>query len=138
LDYAEFVPTQSGGEITCPDAKRESHGDLPQEFITCSVTQRVVYWLEAIEIQAKNGNLFTLPATVCESSPKLIAEKRSVRQVRQDIMSRKVGNLVLVAASFIERSRQCAYLVVTRGIFGNNVLIGSRVHFALGQVQFSG
>ena len=70
-------------------------GDLPQQFVTDVVTQRVVDRLEAIEIDKQDGKWCVFALTATHRSRELFDKQAAVRQVGQFVILRKFLKLTI-------------------------------------------
>src|SRR5260221_9489234 len=94
LDDRKFVAAKAGYRIMLGDAFAEPAGHFPQQGVADGMAERVVDFLEMIEIEAEYRELV---AALGEAQGlfKLLPEQRPVRQIGQRVMARHMRNLLL-------------------------------------------
>jgi hypothetical protein len=96
LDDGEFVAAQARHQVGLAHATEQPSAHLLQQRIADRVAQRVVDALEAIEIEAQHGKAlaaFQAQQRLLQPLP----EQRAVRQLRQGVVARQMGDVALLA-----------------------------------------
>jgi len=99
-DHDELVATDPRDQVLLARAALETVCDAIEHFVSGSVAEHVVHWLETIQVDVEHRQL-GLAALLCgQARLKVLAHARAVRQPGQRVMLGKVGNACLGAGLF--------------------------------------
>ena len=87
---AELVAAEAGERVARPEHLGERRGDVPQVGVAVVVAERVVHFLEAVEVDDRDPDRFARPARRRDRVRDAVAEQRAVRQAGEEIVQRHV------------------------------------------------
>src|SRR5258708_2935783 len=88
----ELVASQSGDGVAFTYALARPASHFFQKLVADRMTESVVDLLEAIEVEAKHGDLLTA-RDATEGTLQPLTEQRTVRQIGQRVVARHMRNL---------------------------------------------
>src|SRR5262249_33827662 len=83
---AELVPTEPGNDILVADRVRQSRRELAEKRVAARMTERVVYLLEAVEVDEQDRDLRSTTRRLLELLRQPLAEEVPVGKRRQAVV----------------------------------------------------
>ena len=94
-EHGELVAAHAGRGVALAQAALQTGGDRHQELVADRVAEAVVHRLEVVEVDEQHGDPRVLTSDASERVLDAITEEHLVRQVRQRVVKRLMGELAL-------------------------------------------
>ena len=98
----KLVSPQSGDDVRLPGALAQALGNHLEELVADWMAERVVNFLEQVEVDAQQGQILAAPPSPRELLPKVLLEQHPVRQPGERVVPGHVQKLRLQALALLE------------------------------------